>query len=262
MKQWTRIEEWIAEEDALIANGYDSITVFTGEEGEGKSLTMLARQKLADSNFHRPGAWSKGWKPELPTDRVMFEEEDAMRHALRLQPGDAIQLDEADAHKRGAMTRGRRKFLKFLKERRALRLRWAIGFPHISQVDRDILRSRVRYRAHTPRRGLLEVKSRVVVREDTDRQGNPVPIIRWAFRGRFPIPDISGFPIVADYNPKKHAFTHREDDLMPIAPDIPGPRLIDVEAGLPEVAKIRDALQLPVNQEFYSQVLADLTRAP
>lgn len=268
MKQWTDIREWIAEEDALIAKGYDSITVYTGEEGTGKSYAMLARQKLADPSFHKAGEWSKGWRPTLPTDRVVFEEEDAMRLALSLQPGQAFQLDEADAHRRGANTRARKKFLKFLKERRSLRLRWAVGYPHINQVDRDILRSRVRYRAHQAVRGVLEVKSRVVVREEHDRQGNPIPVIRWPVRGRFAIPDISGFSIVADYDPKKEAFTHRDDDLAALHQDLEGPRHIDTEAGLPAVAKIREALQLPAaatlapNQEFYSQVLGDITRAP
>lgn len=258
MKHWTDIRQWISEEDRLIAAGYDSITAYTAEEGTGKSYTMLARHKLSDPSFHAPGAWSKGWKPELPTDRVVFEEEDAMRLALTLHPGSALQLDEADAHKRGAMTKKRRKFLKFLKERRSLRLRLGIGYPHVSQVDRDILRSRVRYRAHQPRRGLLVVRSRVVAREDYDAQGNPVPIIRWPIRGRFAVPDISGTDIVRDYDPKKEAFTHRDDDLEPLAAPEVQPRLIDREAALPVVAEIRTSLGLPPNQAFYSQVLDEL----
>lgn len=77
MAIWTDIRQWIAEEDRLIAQGYDSITVYTGEEGTGKSYAMLVRQKAADQSFYQPGAWSKGWKPELPTDRVVFTEERA-----------------------------------------------------------------------------------------------------------------------------------------------------------------------------------------
>lgn len=262
MKPWTDIRQWIAEEDRLIAAGYDSITVYTGEEGTGKSYAMLARHNLSDKTFFQPGAWSPGWKPTLPTDRVLFEEGDFMRVALSLPPGSAVQLDEADAHRRAAMTKQRRQFLKFLKERRSLRLRLGIGFPHISQVDRDILRSRVRYRAHQARRGLLEVRSRVVVREDADRLGNPVPIIRWELRGRFNIPDLSGYPITAAYDAKKEAFTHRDDDLSPLAvPDVQ-PRLIDREAALPVVEKLRSNLGLPPNQVFYDQVLADLKSAP
>lgn len=257
MKIWTDIREWIAEEDRLIAAGYDSITVYTGEEGTGKSTAMLCRQKLADSTFFAPDAWSEGWRPTKPTDRVVFEEEDLMRLALTLPPGAALQLDEADAHRRSAMTKTRRKMLKFLKERRSLRLRLAIGYPHINQVDRDILRSRVRYRAHQPVRGLLVVKSRQVVKEDVDRAGNPLPVIRWAMRGRFVIPDISGLPIDKAYGKKKEAFTHRDDDLAPLADAAPV-RFIDHEAALPVVDKLRSGLQLPVNQVFYDQVLADL----
>lgn len=242
MKVWTDIREWIEEEDRLIAAGYDSITIWTAEEGTGKSYGMLCRQRLADPSFHSKGAWSKEWRPMLPTDRVVFEEEDAMRLALTLPPGAALQLDEADAHKRGAMTKSRRRFLKFLKERRSLRGRWAIGYPHISQVDRDILRSRVRYRAHMPRRGVLEVKSRVVIREEVDRQGNPVPIIKWVYRGRFPVPDISGYQIVADYDAKKEAFTHRDDDLPSKDYSV---SLINREEALPVVMEILSAVQGP-----------------
>lgn len=254
MKHWTDIRQWISEEDRLIAAGYDSITAYTAEEGTGKSYTMLARHKLSDKAFFAPGAWSPGWKPDLPTDRVVFSEEDCMRRALELPPGSALQLDEADAHRRGAMTKLRRQFLRFLKERRSLRLRLGIGFPHVSQVDRDILRSRVRYRAHQPHRGLLVVSSRVIVREDVDRLGNPVPIIRWQVRGRFPVPDISGYPIVQAYDQKKHAFTHRDDDLAPVAE--PVRRFIDHEAALPVVDKIRALL--PPNQVFLDQVLGEL----
>lgn len=262
MKPWTDIREWIAEEDRLIAAGYDSITVYTGEEGTGKSYAMLVRHLLCDKTFYAPGAWSAGWKPESPNDRVVFEEEDCMRLALQLPVGSALQLDEADAHKRGAMTRGRRKFLKFLKERRSLRLRLGIGFPHISQVDRDILRSRVRYRAHQPVRGLLEVKVRQVVREEVDRLGNPVPIIRWPVRGRFRVPDFEGHPMAAAYDLKKAAFTHRDDDLEPLQPDLQ-PRLLDQEAALPVIEKIRASLQpMPLNQAFYGEVLRDITSAP
>lgn len=263
-KFWTDIREWIAEEDRLIRQGFDSITAFTGEEGAGKSIAMLAKNKLSDPDFYHPGAWSEGWKPTLPTDRVFFEEEDFMRGAITMPPGAAVQLDEADAHRRSGMTRQRRKFLKFLKERRSLRLRATIGFPHVTQIDRDILRSRVRYRAHVIGRGddpgLLVVKSRVVLREEVDNHGNPITKLHWPERGRFPIPDFSGLRIIKDYGKKKDAFTHRDDDLE--QPTFEA-RRIDEEAALPVIDRIKSALTpLPVNQAFYSEVLADLAKSP
>lgn len=296
MKPWTDIRQWIAEEDRCIEQGFDSITAYTGEEGTGKSYGMLVRQNLADPTFFSP-EWSDGWQPTSPRDRVVFEEDHCKRLGLQLPTGSAVQLDESDAHRRAAMTKGRRAWLKFLKERRSLQLRLAVGYPHVSQIDRDILRSRVRYRAHQPHRGLLEVKSRVVVREETDRLGNPVPIIRWELRGRFNIPDLlCGYchehqardkalrkagivvdkpwspltrsekcrcpAIIRIYDRKKYAFTHRDDDLSPLAvPDVQ-PRLIDREAALPVVEKLRSNLGLPPNQVFYDQVLADLKSAP
>jgi hypothetical protein len=261
MAYWTDIRQWIAEEDALIRRGYDSITVYTGEEGTGKSYAMLVRQNLADPTFFRPGAWSEGWEPKLPTDRVVFNEGHAERLAVTLPPGSALQVDELDAHKRGAMTRQRRQFLKVLKEKRKLGLRWALGFPHIDQLDKDILRSRVRYRAHQDVRGLLVVKSRVKVREEVDKWGNPRHVIRWDVRGRFPIPDVSGYPITKAYEKKKDAFTHRREFADEEAAEDFAPRLFDREAAMPVMEELRAALALPPNQAFYAQVLDDIKQA-
>lgn len=244
LKIWTDISQWIDEENRIIAAGYDSVTVFTGEEGTGKSYAMLAKNVMSDPSFYKPGAWSPGWRPDLETDRVLFDEGDFKVQALKvaaLGPGRAIQLDEVDAHRRGANTSKRRDFLKFLKERRALRLKASLGYPHIDQVDRDVLRSRVRYRAHQPMRGLLEVRQRTVVRETTDRRGDPGKVVAWPVRGRFPVPDISGFKIVRDYDSKKAAFTMREDDLEVLEADFE-PRQLDIEAALPVVARIKERL--------------------
>lgn len=270
MNIWTDIREWIAEEDRLIAQGYDSITVYTGEEGTGKSYTMVGRNMLCDPTFFAPGAWSEGWQPTLPTDRVVFEEDDFRRLAPSLAPGSAIQIDELDAHRRGATTRKRRKLLKFLKERRRLRLRIGIGYPHVDQIDRDILRSRVRYRAHVEWRrvnpvtgqseSLLVVRRRTVIREEEDRLGNPRKVIKWPIVGRFTIPDISGFPVTKAYDKKKDAFTTREDDDLEDLAEVEEPELIDREAALPVVERILAATKpaMPVNLAFVDQVLNEL----
>jgi hypothetical protein len=265
---WTDIREWIAEEDAIIASGKDSLTIFDGEEGTGKSYAMLAKNVLSDPTFFKPGGWSPGWKAELDTDRVFFEEEDFMRRAVAISglgPGKAVQLDEVDAHRRAGNTRARLGFLKFLKERRYLRLRATLGFPHVSQVDRDILRSRVRYRASQPVRGLLVVKQRRVLREINDAKGNPIPIIDWPIRGRFEVPDISGFKVTKAYDCKKKAFSERPVEADAAAEEDYVVRRINSEAAMPVIDKIRAAVLKPnagtgkpFNGVFLDQVLDEL----
>jgi hypothetical protein len=243
---WTDIRQWIAEEDAIIASGRDSITVFDGEEGNGKSYAMLAKNILSDSTFYSPGAWSPGYKPEESTDRVVFDELDFMQQAIIVSqagPGRAIQLDELDGNKRASNTRKRLRLLKFLKERRSLKLRATIGFPHINQLDDAILLSRVRYRAQTPRQGLIKVTERRKVREYVDDRGRIIPVMGWVHRGTFPIPNISGFRIVLDYESKKLDFTNRPVDLL--AEEVePSRHVLNVRAARPVIEKIRVHLKL------------------
>lgn len=270
---WIDIRQWIAEEDRLIARGYDSITVFDGEEGSGKSLAMLAKNVLSDPTFFKPGAWSEGWRPSLETDRVVFDMEDFMSQGIKVAahgPGKALQLDELDGHRRAGNTRNRLRFLRFLKERRALQLRATIGYPHVSQLDRDILLSRVRYRAELKvmpdESRWLKVKQRMKVREYVDRHGSPVPVYDWVHRGTFKVPDISGFKCTVAYGKKKDDFTNRpaELDEPPVLDDL-GLRHIDTGAAMPVIDRIRTAVLKPnagagkpYNETFLNQVLEEL----
>lgn len=196
IQAWTDIRQWIAEEDQFIAQKLDSITLYTGDEGKGKSLTMLARQALADKGFGLP--------------RVHMDQEPFMQQAVTLRPGDAITMDEFDGHKRASMHGTRLKFLKFCKERRSLRLRIAIGFPHKDEFDSDLLNHRVRYWAHKETRRLLAVYDRVAETK-VHADGSTETIVKWRFRGRFPIPDLSG-PLVEDYEAMKEDFSRRDPD--------------------------------------------------
>jgi hypothetical protein len=146
-----------------------------------------------------------------------------------------------------------------------------VGYPHVDQLDRDILRSRVRYRAHK-QGNLLEIKQRVVLRETQDRKGNPIKVIDWVKRGRFPIPDISGFQLTAAYDLKKNDFTTRVDEDLEEVEEFDvdfQPRRIDLEAAMPVVERIKAAIAKPnagvgkpANEVFLDQVLADLKSAP
>lgn len=246
---WTDIRQWFAEEDRVIALNLDSITLYTGDEGAGKSLTMLA------VNYIKTGG-------RFNIDRVHFEQEDFMADCIALEPGSAVQLDEFDGHRRMAMHGKRLKFLKFLKERRALRLRMSIGFPHVDQMERDILTSRIRYWVDIPERGLIVIHRR---RSKTiNRPGEPPKkVVDFPEAGRFRIDEPTG-PLIKLYDAKKAAFTHRDDDIIQ---DLAPVRRMDVEAARPVLEEIRAALPaaastLPPNMAFVDQVLADLKRSP
>lgn len=226
MKIWTDVREWIAEEDSVIRSGFDSITAWTGEEGTGKSYAMLFKHKASDPSFNG--------------GRVHFEQDPFLDQAVQLSPGQAIQLDEFDGHRRLAMHGHRMDFLKFLKEKRALRLRIGIGFPHIGQLDRDILRSRIRYRAHLLQRRILVVKERQVVQEQLDKSGNPYNIIRWPIRGTFVIPEMPNVQLRRDYDAGKDAFTHRN----PVAEAKVKIRKFNDAAALEVIQEIKAAMRL------------------
>jgi hypothetical protein len=256
---WTDIQQWFDEEDRAIAAGYDSITVFTGDEGSGKSYTMLAIN------------WVKS-KGLFSIERVHFDEEAGMADCITLPVGSCVQFDEIDGHRRLAMTRKRMRMLKFLKERRSLRLRYTVGYPHVTQMDRDILNSRVRYWAHvaervlrvgdTPGYVILLVhrrRSKVI-----NRQGEePKVVVGFPLVGRFRIEEPSG-PLLKKYDAKKWDYTHRDDDIIEaLAPT----SRIDLEAVRPVIEEIRAAIAAPVpalppNAVFIDQVLADLKREP
>lgn len=242
MKPWTDIREWFAEEEAHIRNKYDSITVYTGEEGRGKSYTMLLCHRAKD--------------PTFDVSRVHFDQDSFMSQAATLQPGAAIQLDEFEGHRRMAMHGKRLDFLTFLKERRSLRLRAGIGFPHIQQMDRDILNSRVRYWCHHYARGQIEVKERFA-QTKVGRYGEPYVDVKWVTRGRFSIPLATG-QLVRDYDRRKQEFTTRNPE-----PEKGKPRqLFDPDAALPVVNRIKERVSnLPVNQVFLDEVMADIKRA-
>lgn len=194
---WNDIRQWVQEEDYYIRQKFDSLTLWTGDEGFGKSYTMIAKHKASDPNFN--------------VDRIHMEEEPFMQDCVSLAPGSAVQLDEFKGHRRMAMHGHRLDFLTFLKERRSLRLRMGIGFPHVTQIDRDILNSRVRYLAHTPQRGLLQVysrQSRTVVLPNGEIRVN----VRWPHRGTFVIMEPKG-ALIDQYDVKKDAYTHRNPGL-------------------------------------------------
>lgn len=169
---------------------YDDIHVFTGEEGVGKSKLMRAVFPNLD--------------PTFDVSRIHFTQDDFLNQLGTLSPGQAIVLDEFRGHKRMAMHGDRLEMLDTLKEIRGLRLHVGIGFPHVTQLEGDILYQRIRWWNHIPRRGELLVHRRIAnVR--TGKDGKPAVDVRFPLAGRLPIPKETPDPHGVAYYQKKDA---------------------------------------------------------
>lgn len=253
---WTDIKQWFDEEAAAIAQEYDSVTLWTGEEGVGKSETMVAVNYVKS-------------KEVFCLDDIHFDEDEGMAYCTSREPGACVQFDEVDGHRRLAMTKKRMRLLKFLKERRSLRLRLSIAFPHVDQLERDILNSRIRYWVHVSER--TETRTLILVHRRRARLVNrpgepPKKVVDFPLVGRFWIDKPHG-PLIVSYRKKKWNYTHRDDDILE---DLAPERRINIEAAKPVVDRIRAAMPVaaalgpppPANQVFLDQVLGELKRSP
>lgn len=185
---YTAIGDWFEDCRRLPENDWDDLHLFTGEEGYGKSQKMRQIFRKLDSTF--------------TVDRIHFSQDDFLDQAAGLDPGQAIVLDEWRGHKRLAMHGDRMEFLDFTKECRGLGLHIGIGYPHVSQAEKDILFQRVRWWNHSPTRGLLHVHRRLS-HARLDGKGQPVVDVRFQLEGKFPFPVDAPDPMRPAYQAKK-----------------------------------------------------------
>lgn len=189
VKTYTEIEDWFQDQDRLINNAWDNVHLVTGEEGTGKSLWMRKCARRMD--------------PAFTIDRIHFTQDDCLTDVANLPVGSSVVLDEFRGHRRLAMHGDRMEFLDFLKECRAQGLNLWIGYPHVSQFERDILNNRIRWWEHKPSRGLVEIRKRVS-NLVFDKTGEPKVSTKWPLVGRFPVTDQND-PLRPAYDAKKDA---------------------------------------------------------
>jgi hypothetical protein len=230
---------------------YDDIHVYTGEEGSGKSLLMRMVFPRLD--------------PTFTVDRIHFTQEAFLNQLGELEPGQAVVLDEFRGHKRMAMHGDRLEMLDTLKEIRGLRLHVGIGFPHVTQLEGDILYQRIRWWNHIPHRGELLIHRRVAkVRTGVD--GKPVVDVRFPLAGRLPVPSDLPDPLGPAYYQKKNArmrdrtARYREshngkDPNAVLAP----PRLEEIMPPVKRVAGDRVSTRMPPG--LLNDVAADIKKA-
>jgi hypothetical protein len=234
---------------------YDDIHVFTGEEGSGKSKDMRVIFPRLD--------------PTFSVDRIHFTQDDFLNQLGTLEPGQAIVLDEFRGHKRMAMHGDRLEMLDTLKEIRGLRLHVGIGFPHVTQLEGDILYQRIRWWNHIPRRGELLVHRRIAnVR--TGKDGKPVVDVRFPLAARLPVPKETPDPMGTAYYQKKDArmrdrvarYKEALGGKTPVTEKFPMPGLQEAFAALPPVKRLAgDTGSTRFPPALLDQVAADIKKA-
>lgn len=181
-----KFKAWCKQQHALIASDWDNINLVTGREGTGKSAWMRKVAKALDPGFN--------------VDHIHFEAEDFHADVASLPPGRAVVLDEFRGHRRLAMHKERTDFLDFVKECRGLRLHIFIGFPRITNFERDLVTDRISYWSHLRSRGLVELR-----KPTTDLSfgldGQPVENTRYPMVGHYSFKDRKD----AAYTNKKNA---------------------------------------------------------
>lgn len=234
---------------------YDDIHVFTGEEGVGKSKLMRGVFPRLD--------------PTFGVDRIHFTQDDFLNQLGTLNPGQAIVLDEFRGHKRMAMHGDRLEMLDTLKEIRGLRLHVGIGFPHVTQLEGDILYQRIRWWNHIPRRGELLVHRRIATVR-TGKDGKPVVDVRFPEAGRLPIPKDMPDPMGPDYYRKKDArmkdrvarYKESHGGKAPVPAGLALPGLQEAFASLPPVKRFAgDTGSSRMPPGLLDDVAADIKKA-
>lgn len=236
--KYTSYEPWFDECRRLVREetDYDDIHVFSGEEGVGKSKAMRLIFRHLD--------------PTFDLSRIHFTQDDFLNQAATLPPGSGIILDEWRGHKRLAMHGDRMEMLDFLKECRGLNLHIGIGYPHITQLEGDVLYQRLRWWNHIPERGILEIHRRNS-KTRIGKDGRPEVQVRFPIEGRLPIPKDAPDPLGPGYYEKKEARmrdraaryreNHKGADAGPPKVDVEKPRFVNVA--------------------FFDQVMADIKKA-
>lgn len=186
---YSNIEDWFKRQEKLILEAWDNIHLVTGEEGSWKSLWMRKCARRLDSKFS--------------VDHIHFTQDDFLNDAAGLEPGRAIVLDEFRGHRRLAMHGDRMEFLDFTKECRELSLHIFIGFPHVSQFERDLLNSRIRWWEHKPTREEVQIRQRVS-HLGFDKTGEPMVNTTFPLVGRFLVTGKND-PLRPEYQSKKEA---------------------------------------------------------
>ena len=165
---------WEEDQRRLIAQDWDNINLVTGREGTGKSAWMRRCAKRLD--------------PAFSVEHIHFEAEDFHADVHRLSPGRAVVLDEFRGHRRLAMHKERTDFLDFVKECRGLRLHIFIGFPRITNFERDLVTDRISYWSHLRTRGLVEIR-KPTTELMFDYNGEPLEKTRYPMVAHFRFKD-------------------------------------------------------------------------
>lgn len=210
----------------------DNWILNTGEEGEGKSTTARKVSRRMDHLMHNPEAtvqmkvdgpyeplnWY--WTKMFPGTPRRFALEN---HPGHNRPGDSIRFgqdallsllteeglevggiaigDEIEGNKRLAMHGKRLELLDHTKEARALRHNVWVNFPHVTEFEKSLFRTRMAWWLHHPARGvavLRERRAKVVFNLDAE----PEVDVKWPVVGQWRIsPDND--PWEALYDQKK-----------------------------------------------------------
>lgn len=249
-KTYESIGNWFDDCRALPEDEWDDIHLFTGEEGYGKSRKMRQIMRKLDHTFS--------------VDRIHFTQDEFLDQAVTLDPGQAIVLDEWRGHKRLAMHGERMEFLDFTKECRGLGLHVGIGFPHVTQAEKDILFQRVRWWNHSPVRELLQVYKRIS-NARLDSEGHPMVDVRFKMVGKFPFPPDAPDPMAREYGVKKEARMRdraarfREAHGKELQPAASRLNLAALEQSLAPAPALPKPTRL--NEAFFDQVMADIKGA-
>lgn len=177
-------KEWLDNLRQRPANDFDSVVLFLGDEGKGKSTLALQIATQVDPSFN--------------VDRIAFDIDTYIGIASTLKPGEAALLDELaiGGASFDAMKPENRRMKRFFTTNRTLRLVHLLCSPRLAEVEK-FLHRRAAFSVYISKRGLSHVRK--PLRTEFGKGTYWKEVLRLRF-GPF-----SG-PLWADYLRRKEAF--------------------------------------------------------